>query len=114
MKILRQIIDTKKIDIDELYLNVIQELISGDPVILAKKSWLCTIIVNNENMIDMRLFDSINRDTYKLGLFYSSFDSHPLHTEARVIADKICFPIHVFNNEIIVCSNNIRIVQLQI
>lgn len=53
------------------------------------------IVVNKKNMIDTNLFDSINRDTHKLGLFYSSFDSYPLCAGARVIDNEICYPSKV-------------------
>ena len=50
------------------------------------------IVLNKRNMIDTVLFDSINRDTHKLGLFYSSFDSYPLYANAKVIENEICYP----------------------
>ena len=53
------------------------------------------IVINRKNMIDTNLFDSINRDTHKLGLFYSSFDSYPLYSGARIIENEICYPVTV-------------------
>ncbi len=50
------------------------------------------VVINRRNMIDTSLFDSINRDTHKLGLFYSSFDIYPLYIGARVIDNEICYP----------------------
>jgi HD superfamily phosphohydrolase len=78
----------------------IAQLLSGEIEALGEKSpfpcypleWMGEIVLNKRNMIDTVLFDSINRDTHKLGLFYSSFDSYPLYANAKVIDNEICYP----------------------
>eukprot|EP00826_Nyctotherus_ovalis_P007572 TRINITY_DN11911_c0_g1_i6.p3 TRINITY_DN11911_c0_g1~~TRINITY_DN11911_c0_g1_i6.p3 ORF type:complete len:101 (-),score=38.76 TRINITY_DN11911_c0_g1_i6:795-1097(-) len=96
MKILKEIVAHKEIDLEFSDLDAIHEIISGNSATLKHKEWMCDVIVNRKNMVDMRLFDSINRDTHKLGLFYSSFDNYPLFSGARVISNEICYPIAVF------------------
>ena len=64
-------------------------------------------------MIDTNLFDSINRDTHKLGLFYSSFDSYPLYSGARIIENEICYPVKVkYSSTNIGCAKSAGVVQL--
>lgn len=111
MKILKQIVDDKELGLDFTDLSAIQEIITGNCNTLKNKRWMCDIIVNKKNMIDMRLFDSINRDTHKLGLFYSSFDNYPLFSGARVIANEICYSIDVlFFIQLIECTEGIGVV----
>jgi len=108
MNILKQIVTKKELELGFTDLSVIQEIITGTCITLKHKKWMCDIIVNKKNMIDMRLFDSINRDTHKLGLFYSSFDNYPLFSSARVISNEICYPIAVLSFiSIVECAEDI-------
>lgn len=95
MKMLRKIVAQKDLEFEFSDFEAISEIITGNCSTLKHKEWMCDIITNNKNMIDMRLFDSINRDTHKLGLFYSSFDNYPLFSGACVIANEICYPVTV-------------------
>ncbi len=114
---LKGIIAAQKLDLKAEDVEMIQKIVSGKCSELKEKQWMGDIVINRKNMIDTNLFDSINRDTHKLGLFYSSFDSYPLYSGARIIGNEICYPVKVwsfgekgYRKKHIGCAKSIRIV----
>ena len=87
--IFEHIVDKYEIDISKEEIDFIKSLINPGE---NDNGFLYQIVANKENGLDCDKFDYISRDTYNIGLSYS-FDSSRLIKYAKVIDDKICFPL---------------------
>jgi HD superfamily phosphohydrolase len=102
--LLKHIIKSNKINIDEKELLVIGDLINpkkNSYELWDKRfkvgKWIFEIISNPVNNIDVDKFDYIHRDNNAIGLKLN-FDYSRLIKQARVINDNICYPSQVQND----------------
>jgi deoxynucleoside triphosphate triphosphohydrolase SAMHD1 len=87
--IFEYIVDKYDIKITKEEIGLIKSLINPG---VNDDGFLYQIVANKESGLDCDKFDYISRDTYNVGLSYS-FDSSRLIKYAKVIDDKICFPL---------------------
>ena len=89
--LLNYIIDTYKIDINELERKQIFNMINPDDNCLKdNRSFLYKIVNNKINGIDVDKFDYIKRDSFFLGMSFG-FDSSRIIKQSRVIDGELCF-----------------------
>lgn len=90
-KLLKYLIDTNHIDIDNEMLSLANSFIQGEQRDYSEYPWLFHIVANKTNSIDVDKFDYICRDIYHLGLNCSSVDYMRVFNDCRIIDNKICF-----------------------
>ena len=69
--------------------KLISDLIMGNS---NERQWICEIISNSRNGIDVDKFDYMMRDTQKANMNFSSFNQDKVMRGARVINNQICYP----------------------
>lgn len=87
---LQSLIDENGIDMHRNELQMINDMISGEPHPSSKRPFLYQIVANHKNSVDVDKFDYLSRDCHNLGL-KSSYDSSRLMFSCRVIDDEVCY-----------------------
>ena len=91
---IKYIINKYNLDISDEEIILIQGLINPNET---QTNFLYQIVSNKKNGLDCDRLDYISRDTYNIGLSYS-FDSSRLIKYAKVIDNKICYPVKCYSD----------------